>query len=184
MYKEGDFSTSPLFVGLSLAGILLVYGSAVPGLLISGLRAGRIGRTGAEDKEPTVDIAVAGLVILDKEAGFIGVAEGSADPGRSGRFFPATFTRFCAAIVSLMDGLVGTEVVLLENMWTLPPVAVLEFSNSFWGFGFEGSSISNFCCFESRADNMLSKISAHIVYSKIWFTCISDLSDHRRAKAQ
>ncbi len=58
----------------------------------------RRGRTGAEDKVPTeavetfreaVDIAVAGLPILDCDVDFLGDPNGSADPGREGRFLPA-----------------------------------------------------------------------------------------------
>lgn len=84
------------------------------GLFISGLRAGRIGRTGADDKVPIVDIAVAGLAMLEVDD-FNGVADGSAEPGRSGRFLPANFARFCAAMVSLIEGLVGMELVLREK---------------------------------------------------------------------
>lgn len=87
----------------------------MPGLFNSGLRAGRIGRMGADDNEPIVDIAVAGLVMLDIEDVLIGEAEGSADPGRSGRFFPAVLARFCAAMVSRMVGLGGTDIALFEN---------------------------------------------------------------------
>lgn len=46
---------------------------------------------------------------------FNGVAEGSAEPGRSGKVLTAIFARFCAAIVSLIEGFVGIELVLREN---------------------------------------------------------------------
>lgn len=131
MYEEGDLSISVLLLGLSLAGFLFGGGSAVTGLFISGRRAGRIGRTGADDKEPMVDMAVAGLAILEKAAGFMGVAEGSAEPGRSGRTFPDIFARFCAAMVSLIDGFGGREVVLLEKAWGFTPGGAIETSGSF-----------------------------------------------------
>lgn len=85
------------------------------GLFISGLRAGRIGRTGADDNVPIVDIAVAGLAIPEVDD-FNGVADGSAEPGRSGKLFSAAFARFCAAMVSLIEGLVGIELVLREKV--------------------------------------------------------------------
>jgi len=85
---------------------------------MSGLRRGR---TGAEDKLPievvetfreaAVDMAVAGLPIPDWPADFFGDEKGSAEPGREGRFFSLD-AFFCAAITSLMEGLLGTEVVL------------------------------------------------------------------------
>lgn len=95
------------------------------GLFISGLRAGRIGRTGADDNVPIVDIAVAGLVMLEVDD-FSGVADGSAEPGRSGKFLPAIFARFCAAMVSLIEGLVGIEVVLRDRGCDLVPAAVAD----------------------------------------------------------
>lgn len=84
-----------LFGGVSvLMGFLLAYGSAVAGLARSALRRGR---TGAEDKVPTealetfrdadVDIAVVDLPIPCWAADFFGDENGSADPGRDGRFF-------------------------------------------------------------------------------------------------
>lgn len=84
------------------------------GLFISGLRAGRIGRTGADDNVPIVDIAVAGLAMLEADD-FKGVAVGSAEPGRSGNALLAIFARFCAAMVSLTEGFAGIELVLREN---------------------------------------------------------------------
>ena len=120
-----------LFVGVSLlVSFLLAFGSAVAGLTKSALRRGR---TGAEDRVPTevvdtfreaVDIAVAGLPIPICEDDFLGDRKGSADPGREGNFLPAAFAAFfCAAIVSLIDGLGGTELVLFEKA-DLPPTAV------------------------------------------------------------
>lgn len=113
-----------------LAGFLLACGSAVAGLAISALLRGR---TGAEDKVPTdvvdtlreaVDIAVAGLPMPICEADFLGDLRGSADPGREGRFLPAAFAAFFwAAIVSLIDGRGGTEVVLCEKA-DFPPAVV------------------------------------------------------------
>lgn len=84
------------------------------GLFISGRRAGRIGRTGADDNVPVVDITVAGLAIPEVDD-LNGVADGSAEPGRSGKLLSAAFARFCAAMVSLIEGLVGIEVVLREK---------------------------------------------------------------------
>ena len=81
----------------------------------------RRGRTGAADNVPTdvvdtfreaADIAVAGLLRLGCVTDFLGDPKGSADPGRSGRFLPASFAFFCAAIVSLIEGLTGIDVVL------------------------------------------------------------------------
>ncbi len=78
-----------------LAIFLLADGSAVDGLTMSTLRRGR---TGAEDKVPTevvetlretVDMAVAGLLKLECDMDFLGDPDGSADPGRAGRFLPA-----------------------------------------------------------------------------------------------
>lgn len=120
--------SSAVLLGLGLAGLLLDCGSAVTGLFISGLLAGRIGRTGAEDKVPVVDIAVAGLEIVGTN--FIGVADGSADPGRSGRIFPAIFARFCAAMVSLIEGCGGTELVLREKKCTFVAAADVDGSGS------------------------------------------------------
>ena len=90
--------------------------SAVAGRALSALRRGR---TGAEDNVPTevvdtfreVDIAVAGRAMLECELDFFGVGIGSAEPGLEGRFLSLA-ALFCAAIVSLIEGLVGTEVVL------------------------------------------------------------------------
>lgn len=59
-------------------------------------------------------MAVAGLAMLEVDD-FNGVAEGSAEPGRSGKFFTAIFARFCAAIVSLIEGFAGIELVLREK---------------------------------------------------------------------
>ncbi len=111
--------TAGLLGGVSvLAGFLVEYGSAVAGRATSALRRGR---TGAEDNVPmdvvdtfreAADMAVAGLLRLGCMTDFLGDPKGSADPGRSGRCLPASFAFFCAAMVSLIDGLVGTEVVL------------------------------------------------------------------------
>lgn len=57
---------------------------------------------------------MAGLATLEVDD-FNGVAEGSAEPGRSGRVLTAILARFCAAIVSLIEGFVGIELVLREN---------------------------------------------------------------------
>ena len=107
--------TAGLLGGVSVRVVFLfAYGSAVNGLATSCLRRGR---TGAEDKVPTdvvetlreaaVDIAVAGLPIPDGPTGFLGDEYGSADPGRGGRFLSFT-ALFCAAMTSLMEGLLGT----------------------------------------------------------------------------
>ena len=111
--------TAGLLGGVSILAIFLVeYGSAVAGRAASGLRRGR---TGAEDKVPidvvdtfrdAADMAVAGLPRLGCRTDFLGDPKGSADPGRSGRILPASFAFFCAAMVSLIEGLIGIEVVL------------------------------------------------------------------------
>ena len=81
----------------------------------------RRGRTGAEDNVPTdvvdtfreaADMSVVGLARLGWVPDFLGDPKGSADPGRSGRCLPASFAFFCAAMVSLIEGLAGIEVVL------------------------------------------------------------------------
>lgn len=81
----------------------------------------RRGRTGAEDNVPidvvdtfrgAADIAVVGLPRLGCMTDFLGDPNGSADPGRSAGSLPASFAFFCAAMVSLIEGLAGTEVVL------------------------------------------------------------------------
>ncbi len=83
------------------------------GLFNSGLRAGLIGRTGADERVPgcefvvveieevvrlVVDIAVDGLtreVELDDEMGDrTGENDACADPGRSGRSLPANLAFF------------------------------------------------------------------------------------------
>jgi hypothetical protein len=115
LYDDGDFSVSTLLFGLTFAGFLPAAGSAVTGRFRSGRRGGRVGRTGADDNEPIVDIAVAGRATPEKVDGFIGVADGSAEPGRSGRTFPFILARFCAAIVSRIDGFGGSEFVLLDK---------------------------------------------------------------------
>ena len=111
--------TAGLLGGVSVrVGFLVEYGSAVAGRARSGLRRGR---TGAEDNVPidvvdtfreAADMAVAGLLRLGCMTDFLGDPKGSAEPGRSGRCLPASFAFFCAAIVSLMEGRAGTEVVL------------------------------------------------------------------------
>lgn len=90
-------------------------GSAIAAFFISGLRAGRIGRTGADERVPiALAKAVAGLVVPDEvEKGCKGTADW-ADPGRSGRFFDAIFARFWAAMVSRIVGF-GTDVVLRDR---------------------------------------------------------------------
>ena len=110
--------TAGLRGGVSvLTGFLVEYGSAVAGRATSALRRGRIG---AEDSVPidvvdtlrdAADKAVAGLLRVACKMVFLGDPKGSADPGRSGGL-PANFAFFCAAIVSLMEGLAGIEVVL------------------------------------------------------------------------
>ena len=76
-----------------LSGLRGWVGSAVPGRLISFF-AGRIGRTGAEFREPAV---------------------GSGELGLSRPAEAACFARFCASIVSLRDGL-DTALVKLRAM--------------------------------------------------------------------
>lgn len=90
-------------------------GSAIAAFFISGLLAGRIGRTGADERVPiALAKAVAGLIVPeDVEKGCKGAADW-ADPGRSGRFFDAIFARFWAAMVSRIVGL-GTDVVLRDR---------------------------------------------------------------------
>lgn len=90
-------------------------GSAIAAFFISGLRGGRIGRTGADERVPiALAKAVAGLAVLDEvEKGCKGAADW-ADPGRSGRFFDAIFARFWAAMVSRIVGF-ATDVVLRDR---------------------------------------------------------------------
>ena len=112
-----------------LVGFLLEYGSAVAGLATSALLRGR---TGAEDNVPTEvletfreleDIAAPGLPALGCVVDFLGDVDGSADEGRSGRLRPAAFAFFCAAMVSLMEGLVDAALVLFEKAGFPPVVA-------------------------------------------------------------
>lgn len=123
--------TAGLLGGVSVfIDFLLAYGSAVAGLATSALRRGR---TGAEDKVPTevaetfreaaVDIAVAGLPIPGCGADFFGDEKGSAEPGRDARLFSFA-ALFCAAMTSLIEGLEGTEFVLLEKAGLPSVVAV------------------------------------------------------------
>ena len=142
------------------------------------------GRTGADDNDPT---AVAGLVVLDDGLIFGDEIVESADPGRSRTRLLAVFARFCAAIVSLMEGLAaGTDVVLRDNAGALllakdvsSTAAVLG-----CGFGLDGSSTRRSCCFLSSKDRMLA---LRLVNAK---GCIantahcSDFSGDMRANAQ
>ncbi len=166
---------SDAFVGLVLAGLLLVDGSTVTAFLSSGrstLRLGRVGRTGAEDRVPiVVDIAVAGLAMPD--AAGVNLADGvdSADPGRSGTVLIASFARFCAAIVSLIDGLGGTELVLRDRAWGFGAAAAVDGSSSLRGSGLHPSSSSSFCCLLSRANKILARLSAYITLK--WFTALT-----------
>ena len=54
---------------------------------------------------------------------FLGDVDGSADEGRSERFRPAAFAFFCAAMASLMEGLVEAALVLFEKAGFPPVVA-------------------------------------------------------------
>ena len=157
--NSGSSAAAGTSVGATSAGSD-VGGRVVAGCFVeSGLFAVLKGRTGAEDKDP---IAVAGL--LGPEEGLIfgeGIAE-SADPGRSGNRRPVNFARlFCAAIVSLMEGLAaGTEVVLRENAGALPGVSE---ASGFCGFGLKGSSRRSSCCFFSRESMILVNTSVRVM---------------------
>lgn len=100
-------------------------------------------------------IAVPGRPAPGCTIAFLGEVDGSAEEGRSGRFQPAAFAFFCAAIVSLIEGLMGIAFVLFENAGLAPVVGAWD--TAFCGFGLEGSSINNFCWTLSRADMRLGK---------------------------
>ncbi len=82
----------------------------------------------------------------------------SADPGRSGKRLSGKFARFfCAAIVSLMEGLAaGTDVVLRDNAEALVATMDVSATTAFCGFGFDESSIRRSCCFFSREARILA----------------------------
>lgn len=81
----------------------------------------------------------------------MGEKDAWADPGRSGKSFPVIVARFCAAMVSLNEGL---EVVVRGSGTVLLVVAVVD-AGALFGFGFEGSLRSCSCGFASRADMTL-----------------------------
>lgn len=95
-------------------------------------------------------VAVPDRPALGCTVAFFGEVDGSAEEGRSGRFQPAAFAFFCAAIVSLMEGLVDIAFVLFENAGL--PAAVAVWDIACCGFGLEESSINSFCWTLSKAD--------------------------------
>lgn len=114
-------------------------GSAVGTFFISGLLAGRIGRTGADERVPiALAKAVAGLVVPDEVEKCCKGAADWADPGRSGRFFDAIFARFWAAIVSRIVGF-GTDVVLRDRGCTFESVDAADASRALLLIGLAGS---------------------------------------------
>lgn len=121
----------------------------------SGFRVILKGRTGADDNDP---IAVAGLAVLKDGLVFGDKIAESADPGRSGKRLSGKLARFfCAAIVSLMEGLAaGTEVVLRDNAGALAATMGVSATNAFCGFGLDESSIRRSCCFFSREARILA----------------------------
>lgn len=62
-------------------------------------------------------------------------------------------------MVSLIEGLAGTEVVLWENPG-LEPAAEVCGAGTLCGLGFEGCSIKRSCCFLSRVDMILENALA------------------------
>lgn len=159
-------ATPGLTHGFSIfCNLRVANGSAVAGRGRS-VRRGFIGRTGAEDNEPvwTVDVvaieafleaadtAVPDLLEVEEVRGLTGRKDFWADPGRSGKSFPAILARFCAAMVSFNEGL---EVVVRGSGAALLIVAVVD-AEAVLGFGFAESFRSSSCCFGSRADVILA----------------------------
>lgn len=131
---------------------LAEYGSAIAAFFISSLRAGRIGRTGADESVPIeLAKAVAGLVMLDEvEKGCKGAADW-ADPGRSGRFFDAIFARFWAAMVSRIVGF-GTDVMLRDRGCAFDSVGAAD---ALLLIGLAGSFMMDFLYLSSSAEMTL-----------------------------
>lgn len=127
-------------------------GCAIAAFFISGLLAGRIGRTGADERVPiALAKAVAGLIVPeDVEKGWKGAADW-ADPGRSGRFFDAIFARFWAAMVSRIVGL-GTDVVLRDRACTFDSVGA---AGALLLIGLAGSLKMDFLYLSSSAEMTL-----------------------------
>ena len=152
----------------------------------SGFLAILKGRTGAEDSDPT---AVAGLLVLVLKDGLVlgdNIAE-SADPGLSSARLLASFARFCAAIVSLIEGLAaGTDVVLLDNAGA--ELLAKDVSRTTaaigCGFGLEESSIRSSCCFVSSEDRILLLQLVNATRLIAYAAYCSDFSGHIRANAQ
>lgn len=114
-------------------------GSPVAAFFISGLLAGRIGRTGADDRVPIeLAKAVAGLAVPDEAEKCCKGAADWADPGRSGRFFDAIFARFWAAMVSRIVGF-GIDVVLRDRGCAFESVDAAEASGALLLIGLAGS---------------------------------------------
>ena len=139
--------------------------SAVTGRDISGRFGALIGRIGADNKVPTlaeetcldaVAIAVVGLAGVGGGLVFVGTV--STDAGRSGNL-PASLARFCAWMVSLMEGLAVAEPVVVEAVPILLPVEVLPENPRFSGLGFAASEMSRCCCFFSIALSILYDFS-------------------------
>lgn len=127
-------------------------GSAIAAFFISGLRAGRIGRTGADERVPIeLAKAVAGLVVPDEVEKCCKGAADWADPGRSGRFFDAIFARFWAAMVSRIVGF-GTDVVLRDRGCAFDSVGAAD---ALLLIGLAGSFMMDFLYLSSNAEMTL-----------------------------
>ncbi len=149
---------------------LLAYGSAVAGRATSGLRAGLMGRMGAEDSVPgTVVVAdldadglmdameTEGLMVDIEVEGLVGDRDAvdCAEAGRSGKVPAAIAARFCAAIASLTLGFGGAPGLFRGNVALRPLESPADFEDFFGEFGFPGSFSSKSLCFSSRVDMIL-----------------------------
>lgn len=127
-------------------------GGLDPAVTFSLVGSLRRGRSGADDIFPS-DLSESGRATT----GLVGDDIESADAGRSGSVFgaaAAAFAFFWAAMVSLIEGRAGIELVLFDAKTDLG-AAVLDVS-AFCGLGFAESSTSRSCCFLSKADIILA----------------------------
>ena len=161
-------------LGLLAAGVperasclgLWLEGSAVAGRGSSGLLNVLFGRTGAEDRLPLVLEFNGLLVVNPPAAGFagtcvevalVGEIVGPADDGRAAG--GCLFARL-RAMVSLMDGRVGTAEVLRESAAASSPSAAATEEVS--GKGLFASLRRRDCCFFSSDNKILVDESASI----------------------
>lgn len=155
-----------LLVG-ACTGLLIEYGPAVAGLAISCLDTsgfGRIfvGRMGATERPPWVEVVVSGRILTGaaseddvevEETVRTGENVDIAEPGRAGRFLLARAAFFWAAMVSLREGFGGPDPdMLLEN----PRPGRPALASSFLGeFGLSGAFSNSFCWVASRVAMIL-----------------------------